>query len=79
MIRRLGTRVSDWHPINRRISIGVIFGALRKGHVAPDDPTVSKRSVGVITGGMIREHVKRVEAKPSAPDDPKEYRSNALE
>ena len=38
--------------------------------VVPDDPTVSKRSVGVITGGLLREHVKRVEAKSSAPDDP---------
>ena len=47
-----------------------------EGPVAPDDPTVSKRSVGVITGGMIREHVKRIEEKPSAPDDPKEHRSN---
>ena len=45
--------------------------------VVPDDPTVSKRSVGVITGELLREHVKRVEAKPSAPDDPKEHRSNA--
>ena len=38
--------------------------------VAPDDPTVSKRSVGVITGELLREHVKRIEAKSSAPDDP---------
>ena len=59
------------------------FGALKEGHVedpvVPDDPTVSKRSVGVITGELLREHVKRVEAKPSAPDDSKEHRSNASE
>ena len=50
-----------------------------EGPVAPNDPTVSKRSVGVITGGLLREHVKRVEVKLSAPDDPKGHRSNASE
>ena len=50
-----------------------------EGPVAPDDSTVSKRSVGVITIGLLREHVKHVEVKPSAPDDPKEHQSNASE
>jgi len=41
-----------------------------KNQVAPDDPTMPSWGVGVITGGCTREHVKCVEAKSSAPDDP---------
>ena len=38
--------------------------------MTPDDPTMPSWSVGVITGGCTKEHVKRVKAKSSALDDP---------
>ena len=38
--------------------------------MAPDDPTMPSWSIGAITSECTREHVKRVEVKSSAPDDP---------
>ena len=38
--------------------------------MAPDEPTVPRWSVEVMTGGCTREHDKCVEVKSSAPDDP---------
>ena len=74
MIRCRGTGLSGWHRINQRIGIGAICctGERPRGEdpVATDDPTVSRWSVGAITVGCTREHVKRIEAKSSAPDDP---------
>ena len=74
MIRCRGTGLSGWHWINRRISVGAICctGGRPRGEdpVAPDDPTVPRWSVGAITEECTREHVKRAEAKSSAPDDP---------
>jgi len=41
-----------------------------ESQVAPDEPTMPRRSVGASTGGSCRDDVKHAEAKPSAPDDP---------
>ena len=38
--------------------------------MAPDDPTMPRRSVEASTGGSCRDDVKRAEANSSAPDDP---------
>jgi len=83
MIRRHGTRVSGWHRINRCSSVGAILvhwgKASWKAQLHRMIRRCKKRSVGALTGGLLREHVKRVEAKPSAPDDSKEHRSNTSE
>ena len=69
------TGVSGRHLINQRIGVGAICctdGRPRgEDPVAPDDPMVPRWNVGAITGGCTREHVKRVQANSSAPDDPK--------